>query len=234
MSKYILIVDDNPSDLILTGFLVEQQGYIPIRAKNGFEALEKVEEFPISAFVVDLQMPQMSGLELIKRIRSQNRFEKIPILVMSARREERDVRKAIQLGSNDYIVKPVDPAIFEEKILRLLGKNEGWAEAPLDKSSLDCSGSLLESIELVALSEVGATFNMKAEPKKGDTRIVNAPLLKQNGLENIQVVVRSSEQIGDQFRVRVSFVGLPESLLKKLRVLCKDIWTQQSKGRFAA
>ena len=232
MSKYILIVDDNPSDLILTSFLVEQQGYIPIRAKSGFEALEKVEEFPISAFVVDLQMPQMNGLELIKRIRSQDRFEKMPILVMSARREERDVRKAIQLGSNDYIIKPVDPAIFEEKILRLLGKNEGWAEAPLDKS-LDCSGSLWESIELVALSEVGATFNMKAEPKKGDTRIVNAPLLKQNGLENIQVVVRSSDQIDDQFRVRASFVGLPESSLKKLRVLCKDIWTQQSK-RFAA
>ena len=233
MSKYILIVDDNPSDLILTSFLVEQQGYVAIRAKNGFEALEKLVEFPISAFVVDLQMPQMSGLELIKRIRSQEQNDSKPILVMSARREERDVRKAIQFGSNDYIVKPVDAVIFEEKILRLLGKNEGWAEAPLS-SNFDSGASLEEAIEIVSLSEVGLTMLYKTEPQKGDTRHVNAPLLKEHGLENLQIVVKSYEMEAVHFRVQASFVGLPEASLKKLRILCKNIWTQQNKGKIAA
>ncbi len=227
MSKYILVVDDNPSDLMMTSFLVEQYGFLPIRAQNGFEALEKVDEFPIEAFIIDLQMPHMTGLDLIRRIRAQIQYESLPILVLSARREERDVRLAIQYGANDYIVKPSDPEIFEEKLLRLLGKSEGWSEYLLGAAAGATQATLVEPIELISLSEVGITFYEKMKPQKGDCKTISSAFLDQNGLSNLNIVIKSFEPEGGKFRVSASFIGLPEVSLKKLRILCQKLLTLQ-------
>ena len=74
MSKYVIVVDDNPSDLILASALVEALGVPVLKAEGGFEALEHVDENDVCLIIVDLQMPKMSGIELLKRLQ---RIEKV-------------------------------------------------------------------------------------------------------------------------------------------------------------
>jgi CheY-like chemotaxis protein len=69
MSNYVLVVDDNSSDLKLAKLLIESEGFVAILATDAFAALEKINEYEFKLIVVDIQMPNVSGLELLKRIK---------------------------------------------------------------------------------------------------------------------------------------------------------------------
>ena len=116
MSKYVLVVEDNPSDLMISSAMVESMGLVPITATNGIEALDQLGEYEFQLFIVDLQMPKMGGIDLIKRIKKIEEVKTVPIIVTSARKESKDVKGAVLAGAQDYLVKPLDKQVFAEKL----------------------------------------------------------------------------------------------------------------------
>ena len=102
----ILVVDDDPNILELVNIHLSQAGYTVMKAENGMEALELLNEDLPDLAVVDVMMPGMDGYELTKRLRSET---DIPVLLLTAKGELEDKEKGFLAGSDDYVVKPFEP-----------------------------------------------------------------------------------------------------------------------------
>jgi CheY-like chemotaxis protein len=102
----ILIVDDNVNNLTFLFDLLEAFDYNTTFAKNGQEAIEMVEKTKPDLVLLDLMMPVMDGLECCKVLKSNPNYSDIPIVFITASREEKDLTKAFELGANDYVTKP--------------------------------------------------------------------------------------------------------------------------------
>ncbi|MBC8767335.1 response regulator [Arenibacter sp. F26102] len=104
----ILIVEDNSTILENTSELLEMEGYAVITATNGKEGFEKILKFLPDLIISDLWMPEMGGFELLKKLGSHPDLKNIPLIFFSARSEKKEIKKGIDLGAYDFIVKPSD------------------------------------------------------------------------------------------------------------------------------
>jgi DNA-binding response OmpR family regulator len=117
----ILIVDDDPAITTLLKLSFELEGHIVMTAPNGAEALELARQVHPAAMVVDVMMPEMDGLELVRRLRSNPLTEDIPIVCLSAKALTADVDAGLAAGADDYFTKPCDPNELVERVeLRLV------------------------------------------------------------------------------------------------------------------
>jgi DNA-binding response OmpR family regulator len=112
----ILIVDDDPAITTLLKLSFELEGHVVMTASNGAEALELARQVHPAAMVVDVMMPEMDGLELIRRLRGNPLTIDIPIVCLSAKALATDVDAGLQAGADDYVTKPCD---FEELVERV-------------------------------------------------------------------------------------------------------------------
>jgi len=124
----ILLVEDNDDDARLAVMSLKKQELVNKlhRVEDGEEALEfifgkgkyigrSIHNTP-KLVLLDLKMPKVDGLEVLKAIRSDNRIAHIPVVVMTSSREERDITESYKLGANSYIVKPVEFKKFSDSI----------------------------------------------------------------------------------------------------------------------
>lgn len=115
VNRPILLVEDNPVDVDLTLRAFARRKFAnPVEvARDGEEALawiarwEGGEPLPLT-ILLDLKLPKVDGLEVLRRIKEHERFCTIPVVVLTSSSEDRDVEAAYSLGANSYIVKPVD------------------------------------------------------------------------------------------------------------------------------
>ena len=110
----ILVVDDHAHIRRLYEVTLEQNGYKPYTACNGREALQLLETTHIDLIVLDVMMPEMDGYTFLRTLRDSG--SEIPVLIITARDGAEDVRKAFTLGTDDFMVKPVDEI---EMLLRI-------------------------------------------------------------------------------------------------------------------
>jgi DNA-binding response OmpR family regulator len=115
-SPVILIADDEPLLTELLEFRLGAKGYDTVVAHDGREALAKLEEEKPEAVVLDAMMPVHDGFEVLRRMRANPATADTPVIMLTARRGEADVVGALELGANDYLVKPFLP---EELMIRL-------------------------------------------------------------------------------------------------------------------
>lgn len=118
--KKILICDDDPLLVDLLSFRLGARGYEVEVASDGGEAMRRVSEAAPDAIVLDAMMPVLDGYEVLRRIRETPGTASIPVVMLTARRGEQDVLSALQLGANDYIVKPFIPEELVARLRRLL------------------------------------------------------------------------------------------------------------------
>ena len=110
----ILVVDDYTHIRRLFEYTLEKNGYVPFTAANGKEALKLMESTHIDLIVLDVMMPEMDGYDFLKTIRDSG--SEIPVLIITAKDSAEDLRKAFMLGTDDFMVKPVDEI---EMLLRI-------------------------------------------------------------------------------------------------------------------
>lgn len=119
-SKKILLVDDDMRNIFALSKILQERGIEVIKSENGKNALEMLATHPnIDLVLMDIMMPEMDGYEAMKRIRSQMKFKKLPIIALTAKTMKDDKQKCIDAGANDYITKPID-------IERLLSLMRVW------------------------------------------------------------------------------------------------------------
>jgi len=106
MSKKVLVVDDEEHILKAVKVVLEGEGHEVIVAENGAMALLKIKEYAPALVLLDMMMPGLSGIETLKCIKAL--FKDIPVVMVTAVRDEKEAKEAIGAGAYDYITKPID------------------------------------------------------------------------------------------------------------------------------
>ena len=120
MSRKILIADDEPNIVVALEFLLQRNGYEVYIARNGDEALKRVEAYKPDLVLLDVMMPLHSGYEVCKRIRERPEWGHIKIVMLSAKGRDAEVTKGMALGADLYITKPFSTRELVDKIKALL------------------------------------------------------------------------------------------------------------------
>ncbi len=107
--RRILLVDDDVRNIFALTSALEQRGAVVEVGRNGIEALAKLDEVPdIDLVLMDVMMPEMDGLEATRRLRQDARFQKLPVIAVTAKAMKDDQEQCLAAGANDYLAKPVD------------------------------------------------------------------------------------------------------------------------------
>jgi len=122
----ILVVDDSSTMRRIIVNTLARLGYKDvIQAADGVEAWEALQKNDdIGVVITDWNMPNMNGLELVKKIRAQEKYKLMPIIMVTTEGGKKEVIIALKAGVNNYIVKPFTPQVLKEKLEGVLGKNE--------------------------------------------------------------------------------------------------------------
>ena len=104
--KNILVVDDEPDVVELLKYRLEFSDFNVITAKDGLEAIKKINEKKPDLVVLDIMMPKLDGFEILKRIKFEPEKFEIPVIILSAKAGFEDIAKALDIGAVDYITKP--------------------------------------------------------------------------------------------------------------------------------
>ena len=120
MNANILIADDEPNQLELMSFNLSNAGYSIIKATNGKEAIELIENDSPDLIILDWMMPKMSGIDVCRTLRSRSETKQIPIIILSARSEDSDKSLGLDTGADDYISKPFSPKELISRVKALL------------------------------------------------------------------------------------------------------------------
>jgi DNA-binding response OmpR family regulator len=109
MAYRILVVDDEPTLVRLMEFILAKQGHAMLVATNGEEGLSKARAEKPDLILLDIMMPRIDGYEVARRIRADAEISETPIIMLSAKAQEDDVKKGLEVGVNEYITKPFSP-----------------------------------------------------------------------------------------------------------------------------
>ena len=102
----IMVVEDEPAQQQVLTYNLKSQGYDTISATGGEEALMLIKETPPDLLILDWMLPEVSGIEICRRLKARRSTRDIPVIMLSARSEETDRVRGLEIGADDYVVKP--------------------------------------------------------------------------------------------------------------------------------
>lgn len=122
VSKRLLLVEDDEDIAYMARFLLERQGFEVEHAAHGRAALARVDDdqAPPDLALLDIMLPYHDGLEVLDRIRQQDAWKDVPVLMLTAKAREQDIVRALESGAHDYVTKPFQPDELLARIRRAL------------------------------------------------------------------------------------------------------------------
>ena len=154
MTNKILIVDDEPFNLDLLEQELGDHHYDIERAADGAEALEKVESFKPDVILLDYMMPKMNGIEVVKRLRQDERYKSLPVILLTAKGSQEDKVRGLDAGADDYVVKPFDSFELLARVRAMMRIKQ------LHDSLEELNRSLAEKVE-EQVAEIGKMGRLK-------------------------------------------------------------------------
>ena len=116
----ILVVDDVPDNVDILQMRLESQGYEVATAGDGAEALEKIRELLPDLVLLDIMMPKVDGIETVRRMKADGSLPFIPVILVTAKADSKDVITGLESGGDDYLTKPVDHAALSARVRAML------------------------------------------------------------------------------------------------------------------
>ena len=116
MSRRILYIEDNEQNLYLITFILQAKGYEVMQARSGEEGIHLAEQSWPDLILLDIQLPEMDGYEVARRLRDNPRLAKTPVVAVTSYAMAGDREKALESGCNGYIEKPINPETFVAQI----------------------------------------------------------------------------------------------------------------------
>lgn len=217
----ILIVDDQKSVLLTLEALLTNAGYAVVACTNAIDALKILTTEPMNLVITDAIMPGgADGYALTRTIRKDPTLAKMPVILLTGKREKQDVEKGIDAGVSDYVVKPLDPELLLAKIQNLL-KTKQEESVHFAEARVHYAAEWDTKTEIVAVSELGMTFKSLVPMPLGKILRINSSIFGDIGIREVAVRIDHCEEIlGSDgfFKLQTHFVGITEKELSPLRL----------------
>ena len=159
----ILVVDDEPDIIALVAYHLARSGYRVSTAATGTEALQAARDEQPALIVLDLMLPELSGFEVLERLRADRALAETPVLMLTARREEPDRVQGLSLGADDYLVKPFSP---QELVLRVRNILRRSRTKTAEKRNVIDMGVVVIDKDAHAVAVDGAVIDLTATEYK--------------------------------------------------------------------
>jgi len=207
MRQTILTIDDDPVVRKLVNKAVQGMGYNSIEVSSGLEGLHYLEKHSVQLILLDIMMPILDGFEVLKKIKKHREWRAIPLMMFSAVSDEHKVKEALDMGANNYILKPFRLRTIQEKIVDVLEneskKNANNSPTPKKRKVLP------DSVMLVTLnSSIQDQFNKLL--RKHSIKILHAKgaieglLLLQSSSPDIIIIDKNLRVFsGEEFETKV-------------------------------
>jgi signal transduction histidine kinase len=140
----ILIVDDVADNRAILGRRFQRRGYLIAEAESGAGALEMIDRETFDTVLLDVMMPDMNGLEVLRRIRERHSLDELPVIMVTGKTESQDVVDALTAGANDYITKPVDFAVALLRVSTQVARRQAEEQLRLVNAELNRANDELE------------------------------------------------------------------------------------------
>ncbi|MES2800910.1 MAG: response regulator [Bdellovibrionota bacterium] len=227
--KTVLIVDDQNSVLLTLDAILKKEGFIVVACTNSLDAYENIQREKFDVVITDAVMPMgTSGFSLISTIRSQpNINTKVPILMLTGKRDPADVEKAIAVGANDYMIKPIDPDVLMQKLKKLLvqsNEQDDFVSATVNKPA-----SLPMEITITTTSEISVKFSSDVGFIPGQIYKISSDFFNIFEKTTVSIRVNTSELKKDHYIVSANYVGLSEIELSHIRTWIRNKLIQEKK-----
>ena len=125
MPSTILVVDDDPVIQKLLAVNFEMEGYRVITAGDGIEGIERVQAEQPDLILLDVMMPRMDGIAVVRTLKADPVTAPIPVILLSAKAQSTDINGGLDAGADDYVTKPFDPLELLDKVAALIGSPAG-------------------------------------------------------------------------------------------------------------
>ena len=160
----VLLVDDLPTNCLIAGEILEAFGATVDTAENGVQALRKLldDQIPCDVVLMDIQMPEMDGLEATRRLRATLRGARLPIIAMTAHALDSERERCRAAGMDDFIAKPIDPEFLQQKLLRWRPAHAGKRASRTPEKT--CMSSSCELPELPGIDKADGLRRMMNKP----------------------------------------------------------------------
>jgi two-component system alkaline phosphatase synthesis response regulator PhoP len=156
--KRALVVEDDPDIVELISHYLKAEGFEIVALDEGRSALERLRDGTFQVVILDLQLPGMDGLSLCRAIRGDRRIQRVPVIILTARGDEADRVVGLEVGADDYVVKPFSPKELVARVRALLRRldhgEEEEAKVAVGDLELDTARHLVrwagEAVHLTA------------------------------------------------------------------------------------
>ncbi|MBC7754862.1 MAG: response regulator [Moraxellaceae bacterium] len=219
--KKILIVDDLKSILMTLEAILQKEGYYVSACTNSIDALDRftIEHFDL--MITDAIMPAgANGYTLISTIRSGTRNRDIPIIMLTGKREKADIERALNVGANDYIVKPIDPDLLVAKVKSILHQTES-TQSSFATAAVSAHATVALKTDITSISENEIKFTTNYQLTPGQMYRFSSDFFKNFEIESVNARItgcHKDDRATNGFHVAAQFIGLTDSESSKIRV----------------
>lgn len=208
----VLIVDDNETNVELIGMHLKPYDYTILKAYDGDEALQMVEKHSPDLILLDLMMPKVSGYEVCQKLKADPKTTLIPIIIITALRELDDKIKAMELGADDFLIKPFNKIELLTRIKSLLRLKQLYDE-------MDHTEDMV--IALVEALEAKDVYTRGHSERVAKYSVI---LAKEMGLSSEEVgLIKTGSLLHD-----IGKIGVKDGILNKIEKLTQEEITHQT------
>ncbi len=219
--KKILIVDDLKSILMTLEAILQKEGYYVSACTNSIDALDRFSIEHFDLMITDAIMPAgANGYTLISTIRNGTRNKDLPIIMLTGKREKADIERALSVGANDYIVKPIDPDILVSKVKSILAQSES-KKTSFASAMVSAQATVSVKTEIATISEGEIKFVTNYQLTPGQLYRFTSDFFQNFDIDTVNTRITEcskSETIVNSFNITAQFIGLTDHELSKIRM----------------
>lgn len=215
----ILVVDDDPDILKMAEKVLGSAGHTVFVAEDALRAVDWLNHVEFDLLLTDANMPRYSGFELVNTVRNNERFQHMAVAMLTGLRERKDVERALKIGVDDYIVKPLDPLLLLQKVASLFNKKPPAEYPEIRMEGQNARGTMGWPVTVLTVSELGVRIVCEFPLKPGMVIDVRTEFFRELEVEPppMKVLSVASDATTGMSQANLIFLGATEPFLQKIR-----------------
>jgi len=217
--RNVLVVDDDPLIQDLVKFFLEQAGFVVRVCKDGHSAWDELNSNPYDLVILDISMPHMSGMKVLKSIRASAILRELPVIMLTSSQDKDDILLAKRNKVTDYLTKPPEKDTFLKRVELVMGGRPQFEEVELSVGDPESVGSFSLPISLKSISNNGVVLIGEVPLiKDALLRLDHLNLFQTLKIKNMEFKITDCAPVeGGKFQYFISFIDMVKADHEKIR-----------------